>query len=64
MANGGSARADVGVNATACSGDLFHPRVASLDAPDVRSCVDVVFVGCVRVGAGEWSPASPTRWLS
>lgn len=42
-----------GVNVTACSGDLSHPRMASLGAPG--HMLRLLLLGCARVGAGKWN---------
>lgn len=53
MAKGHSVHTHNGVNVTACSGDLSHPRMASLGAPG--HVLRLLLLGCARVGAGKWN---------
>lgn len=49
MAKGNSVHVDIGVNVTACAGDLFHPSMASLDALKIDHVLE-----SARVGAAGW----------
>lgn len=53
MAKGNSVHVDIGVNVTACAGDLFHPSMASLDALKIDHVSE-----SARVGAAGWHTTS------